>query len=96
MGTQYALRLGFSATETALIIAIVSEVARIIMQCAARASLTFSVVQNGPHQGLEVVARGEPAAAAGDLSSVGKLMDECTIVCAGDSGTTVRLTKWRR
>jgi serine/threonine-protein kinase RsbT len=100
MGTQFASRLGFSATEVALIAAIVSEVARIITHGTDRGSLTFSVVENGPRRGLEVVVRqgilasAEPP--AGELSSVGKLMDEFTIVCAEESGTTVRLKKWRQ
>jgi serine/threonine-protein kinase RsbT len=100
MGTQFASRLGFSATEVALIAAIVSEVARIIAHGEDRGSLTFSVVENGARRGLEVVVRQDmPSAAtpaAGELSFVGKLMDEFTIVSAAESGTTVRLKKWRQ
>jgi serine/threonine-protein kinase RsbT len=100
MGTQFASRLGFSATEVALIAAIVSEVARIITHGADRGSLTFSVVENGARRGLEVVvrqgmpSRAEPA--ADELSLVGKLMDEFTIVSAEENGMTVRLKKWRQ
>jgi len=100
MGTQFASRLGFSATEVALIAAIVSEVARIITHGTDRGSLTFSVVENGAQRGLEVVVRrgmssgAEPA--VGELSFVGKLMDEFTIVSAEERGTTVRLKKWRQ
>ena len=100
MGTEFASRLGFSATEIALIAAIVSEVARVITHGTDRGSLTFSVVENGARRGLEVVGRrGMPSGAepaAGELSFVGKLMDEFTIVSAEESGTTVRLKKWRQ
>lgn len=100
MGTQFASRLGFSATEVALIAAIVSEVARVIAHGTDRGSVTFSVVENGARRGLEIVVRrGMPSGAepaAGELSFVEKLMDEFAIVSADESGTTVRLKKWRQ
>lgn len=58
-GRRLAERLGFAASDLALIATAISEVARNILQHAGRGEVLLSEVADGTRRGIEVVARDE-------------------------------------
>jgi serine/threonine-protein kinase RsbT len=58
-GRALAIQLGFSGSQTTLIAAAISEVARNIVQYASRGELIFDVIETGTRRGMQIVARDE-------------------------------------
>lgn len=110
-GSEFALRLGFSASEATLIAAIISEIARNIIQGARQGQIIFGSLENGLKRGIEVVARyqedevarssravhdGSGGSQRRELAGVGKLVDEFNVVSEQGNGITVTVKKWRQ
>ncbi|HYC70059.1 MAG TPA: anti-sigma regulatory factor [Opitutaceae bacterium] len=53
---ELAMELGFSGTETTLIAAAISEIARNILDHAKRGEIIFTVVHRGGLKGLQIIA----------------------------------------
>jgi len=56
-GRALAQELGFSGSETTLIAAAISEVARNIVEHARQGEITLTTIQNGNRNGIKIVAR---------------------------------------
>lgn len=99
-GWDFATRLGFSHIETTLIAAIISELARNIVDGSCKGQIIFNVLENGSKRGLQVVARrtdeAVPTTRADEsrLAGVGKLVDELTVASEHGGATTVTVKKW--
>lgn len=58
-GRELANRLGFTATDAALVATAISELARNIVSYAQQGDITLAVVNHGDQKGISVVARDE-------------------------------------
>lgn len=110
-GRIMAARLGLSASETTLVAAAISELARNIVAYAGHGEIHLSPVSHKGRRGITIVARDEgPGIAdirgAGQLGNtasdslglpgVRRIMDEFDIASGTRPGTTVTVTKWKR
>ncbi len=109
-GRALAERLNFAPGDLAIIATVISELAKNILQFAARGEIVLQLV-DAPRQGIVVIAHDDgpgiqdPALALQDGYSTGgglgmglpgakRLADEFELVTAVDHGTTVTLKKW--
>ncbi|MGE5144292.1 MAG: anti-sigma regulatory factor [Acidobacteriota bacterium] len=58
-GRELAARAGFSSGDQTVIAAAISEIARNVLMYARRGEILISVVLNGDHSGVMIVARDE-------------------------------------
>jgi serine/threonine-protein kinase RsbT len=111
-GRELAGRLGFSASDLALLATAISEVARNIVQYAKRGEICLRL-EEGSRRGIVVIARDEGPGIADinlamqdgystggglglGLPGAKRLMEEFAIVSEVGKGTTVTMKKWVR
>jgi len=58
-GRELASAVGFSGSDLTIVATAISEIARNILEYAREGEIVFTLVRNGPSQGIVVVARDE-------------------------------------
>src|SRR5438876_9150269 len=58
-GRELAAAVGFSGSDLTIVATAISEIARNILEYAREGEIVFTLVRNGPSQGIVVVARDE-------------------------------------